>query len=162
MKNIFLKIIFILILITGVILPLYWKPPVSSPPPPPQPEISSATIGKGGLLHTSLQKEGFSQREIFLLEEALKPIFDFRKCHPDHRYEITRVSGKFKNLLQANFFNQKIKVNEISPYSSLDNGNYLHRRDILQRSKVKIVTFSKGFNQGVGIGKKTDADIVQF
>ncbi len=88
-------------MITGIVLPLYLKIYLKSQTLTDQPlqeEVSSGTLGKGGFLRASLKKEGFSQKEIFLLGEVLKPIFNFRKCHPDDRYEITRASGKFKSL----------------------------------------------------------------
>ena len=96
MKKKFLATIFIFILlVAGTSLFLYLKACRKHPPPE---KTSSATIGKGGTLLTSLAREGFSQEEIFLLQEALRPIFDFRKCYPDDKYEITRTSGKLKNI----------------------------------------------------------------
>ncbi len=98
MKNNFLKAFFVLVLIAGILFPLYLRKRILTPHFPPVEKNSFGTIGKGGFLLTSLQKYGFSGKEIFLIEEALKPIFDFRKCRPDDRYEITSVSGKFKSL----------------------------------------------------------------
>ncbi len=98
MKNNFLKAFFILILIAGIVLPLYLRRRILTHKLPPLEETFFGTIGKGGFLRTSLQKEGFSRKEIFLIEESLKPIFDFRKCRPDDHYEVTSASGKFKSL----------------------------------------------------------------
>ena len=98
MKNNLLKTFFILVLIAGIIIPLYLRTRILTREFPPLEETFFGTIGKGGFLRTSLQKEDFSWKEIFLLEEALKPIFDFRKCRPDDHYEVTSASGKFKSL----------------------------------------------------------------
>jgi len=96
--NKILKAFFILILIAGIVLPLYLRTRIRTHQFPSLEETFFGTIGKGGFLRTSLQKEGFSGKEIFLLEEVLKPIFDFRKCRPDDHYEVTSASGKFRTL----------------------------------------------------------------
>ena len=136
MKNKFLKTIFVLILITGIILPLYLKiyskRQILIYQSTPQEEISSGTIGKGGFLRASLKKEGFTQKEIFLLEEALKPIFDFRKCHPDDRYEITRISGKFKSL---RYYTSPI---DFSLIESKESGGLIASREKVETEEVVV------------------------
>lgn len=57
--------------------------------------ISRGTVPEGGTLYTCLRKEGLSDNEIWQVEKSLKPIFDFRKCFTNDKYELIKSTAGF-------------------------------------------------------------------
>ncbi len=61
--------------------------------------ISHGNIPQGGTLYSCLIKEGLSNKEVWQISNALKKVFNVRKCVANDKYEVVKTSeGIFKKF----------------------------------------------------------------
>jgi len=62
-------------------------------------EVLSGELGMGDSLYVALKRGGVPPAKIALLEDALKPVFNVKRCHPGDRYELVRYpDGRFASF----------------------------------------------------------------
>lgn len=96
-----------------------------APPAHSQPRVlvTQGRLGKGESLARSLGAQGVSHETVHVIATGLRPLFDFRRAQPGHRYHLLR--GEDGGLLEFRYF-----VSETDGYVLLREGEgYTALRD---------------------------------
>ncbi len=104
-------------------------------------------IGEGSTISQRLGKHGLTAQQIAEIVKSLEGMFDFRRCRPEHRYEvaIARRSGKVERF--------RYLVSETRIFEASRRGEGLEGR------RVKVPVSSRWIRVGGKVGKSLSRSI---